>query len=166
MPTLFPTTSLTKAATPSLEPNQAWVPLLDWGGLERAWHGAQHWILFKRLLSALFWLGPDSPVGSRPPGTWEQILLSCHLCWCWAFQLKPPSQQTVTPHFCENGKYLPWSCDAVCWKYNWKFWDKCADYGTHLIQLSMKHQWQQYLTFVSHFSLYEVFICSLFSAAS
>ena len=42
MPTLLPLASLTGAATPSLEPNLAWVPLLDSGGLERAWQGAQH----------------------------------------------------------------------------------------------------------------------------
>ena len=166
MPILFPLDSLTGTATPSLKPNQAEVSLLDWGGFERAWHGAQHWTLFKRLLSALFWHGPDSPAGSRPPGTWEQILLSLHVPWCWAFQFKLPSQQSVTPHFCESRKYLPWSCDALCWKYNWNFWDKHVDYETHLIQLSVKHQWQKYLTFVSHFSLYQVSICSLFSVAS
>ena len=50
--------SFTWAAIPSLELEQAWVPLLDWSVVKTAWHGALHWTLFKHLLSAVFWLGP------------------------------------------------------------------------------------------------------------
>ena len=79
-------------ATSSLEPKKAWVPLLDWGGFQIAWQGALHWALLKRLLSAFFWLRPDSPAGSRPPGTVGQY---CEPCTCprAGFQFKPPSQQ-------------------------------------------------------------------------
>ena len=35
-PCLFPPTFLTCTAIPSLEPAQAWVPSLDWGGVETA----------------------------------------------------------------------------------------------------------------------------------
>ena len=60
MPTLLSPASLTWDAVPSLEALQAWVPLLDWGGVHTAWHGALRLTLFKDLLSAVFWLGPES----------------------------------------------------------------------------------------------------------
>ena len=34
--------SFTWAAIPSLELEQAWVPLLDWSVVKTAWHGALH----------------------------------------------------------------------------------------------------------------------------
>ena len=40
-------TSLTWDAIPSLEAEWAWVPLLDWGGVDTAWHGPLHWTLLK-----------------------------------------------------------------------------------------------------------------------
>ena len=36
MPSLFLPTSLTLAATPSLEAEQTWVSCLDWGGVQAA----------------------------------------------------------------------------------------------------------------------------------
>ena len=52
--------SLTWDAIPSLEAEQAGVPLPDWGEVDTAWHGALRLTLFKDLLSAVFWLGPES----------------------------------------------------------------------------------------------------------
>ena len=61
MPALLSSASLTWDAIPTLEAEQAWVPLLDWGGAHKtAWHGALRLTLFKDLLSVVFWLGPES----------------------------------------------------------------------------------------------------------
>ena len=54
------------------EPEQAWFPLLDWGGMETAWQGALHWALFKPLLSAWLWLGSEFRAGSSSRGPWRQ----------------------------------------------------------------------------------------------
>ena len=48
-------TSLTWDAIPSLEAEQAGVPLPDWGGVDTVWHSALRWTLFKGLLSVMFW---------------------------------------------------------------------------------------------------------------
>jgi len=60
MPTLLSPAFLTWDAIPSLEAEQAWVSLLDWGGVHTAWHSALRLTFFKDLLSAVFWLGPES----------------------------------------------------------------------------------------------------------
>ena len=72
MLTLLSPASLTWDAIPSLEAEQPSVPLLDWGGVHPAWHGALRLTLFKDLLSAVFWLGPESQVGPRAGGPWGQ----------------------------------------------------------------------------------------------
>ena len=67
MPTLLSPTSLTWDAIMSLEPGQAWVPLLNWGWLTQP--GRVPLVdPFKDLLSPPFWLGPESCVASRPQG--------------------------------------------------------------------------------------------------
>lgn len=42
VPSLFPPTSLTWSGVPSLDPEWAWVPQLDWDGVKTVWHGALH----------------------------------------------------------------------------------------------------------------------------
>ena len=42
VPTVFCETSLTWDAIPSLEAEQAWVPLLNQGGVDTAWQGTLH----------------------------------------------------------------------------------------------------------------------------
>ena len=108
----FSATSLTGDATSSLEPKKAWVPLLDWGGFEIAWQGSLHWALLKRLLSAFFWLRPDSPAGSRPPGTGGQYYEPC-TCPRAGHSSSSLLLSSVTTHFSEYGKYLAWSCEAL-----------------------------------------------------
>ena len=93
VPTWLLLISLNGAATPSLEPEQAWSPLLAWGGVQTAWQGALHWALFKSLLSAWFCLGPESRGRSSPRGYWRQWSPSFHFSWCWHPQLKPPYSQ-------------------------------------------------------------------------
>ena len=51
---------LLRDAIPSLEAEQPSVPLLEWGGVHTSWHGALRLTLFKDLLSAVFWLGPEA----------------------------------------------------------------------------------------------------------
>ena len=87
-PIFFSPTSLTWDAITSLEPGQAWVPLLNWG-----WRTQPGRVpLFgpsQGLLSPTFWLGPESHVASRPQGIWKQGSASLNLSWCWGSQLKP-----------------------------------------------------------------------------
>ena len=63
---LLPPTFLTWDTIPTLEAEQAWFPLLNWGGVDTAWHVAIHWTLLKILLSVVFWWGPECWVWSRP----------------------------------------------------------------------------------------------------
>ena len=88
VPTLLSPTSLTWDAIMSLEPGQAWVPLLNWGG----WHSLVGcpWLTLL-ILFPKFWLGPESRVASRPQGIWRQGSASLNLLWCWGSQLKPCS---------------------------------------------------------------------------
>ena len=65
VPTLLSPASLTWDAFPSLEAELPSVSLLDWGGVHPAWHNALRLTLFKALLSATFWLGPESRMASR-----------------------------------------------------------------------------------------------------
>ena len=83
--------SLTLDAIPSLEAEQAGVPLPDWGEVDTAWHGALCWTIFKGPLSAMFWLGPESYMAWRPLGIWRQDSANLDLSWHWGSQLKPPS---------------------------------------------------------------------------
>ena len=62
VPTLLSPTSLTWNAIMSLEPWQAWVPLLNWGG----WHSLAGcpWLTLL-ILFPKFWLGPESQMAPR-----------------------------------------------------------------------------------------------------
>ena len=44
---LFPPASLTWSGVPSLDPEWAWVPQLDWDGVKTVWHGALHWTFLR-----------------------------------------------------------------------------------------------------------------------
>ena len=74
MPTLLSPPSLTRVAVPFLEAGHAWVPLLNWGGVDTAWLGALGGSLLKGLLYAMF--GWDKSLALHQ-GLKELMLLNC-----------------------------------------------------------------------------------------
>ena len=98
MPTVICATSLIWDTVPFMMAEQAWLPLLNPGGVETAWQGAVHGTTFKGLLCAMS--GWDkSPVWHQNPEEFQgKIQLASISAGAGDPQLKPPP---------------PWECQLL-----------------------------------------------------